>query len=209
MGKTGNILLIGYSIFSRFQLNPSEKIVTELNGKSISGHRIEGIVLPVSLKYVRENLPKILKERHPLIVLGIGLAPRATKPVIELVASNVASFNIPDESGEKASYEYLDNNSLQCVHTTLPVSEILGECNRRGLEIAPSVSIGTYLCGVAGYYIMRYAIERGILGGFIHVPPSTELALRHKLGNYMSPYDLVETIRCVLETSVKKALRAL
>ena len=207
--RSDEILLIGYSVFSGLQLNPSEEIVRRLSGETIHGYRVKGLVLPVSFRYVKENLPRALRENRPLLVLGIGLAPRATKPVIELAASNVASFSTSDEDGNRISYEYLEGGEPRCVHTTLPVDSILRECSNRGLRVAASVSIGTYLCGVAGYYIMRYAIESNVMGGFIHVPPSTELAMRHGLVNHMPLHSLVETIRCVLEVSAKKASQAL
>jgi len=201
------ILLIGYSVFSGFQLNPSEEIITRLDGASINGYRVMGLVLPVSYRYVQGTLPRILEEERPDIVLGIGLAPRAIRPVIELVASNVASFRIRDEDGALVGYEYVAGSGLEAVRTTLPVSIVLDECRRRGLDIAAGVSIGTYLCGIAGYYIMKYAEVRKRIGGFIHIPPSTELAMRHGLRNYVSLSTLFETIKCVLET-VTGALQA-
>ena len=202
-----NILLIGYSVFSGFQLNPSEEIVTGLNSASINGYRVKGLVLPVSYRYVKGMLPRILEEEQPDIALGIGLAPRATRPVIELVASNVASFRIRDEDGALVGYEYVAGSDLEAVKTTLPVSSILDECQRRGLDIVAGVSIGTYLCGIAGYYIMKYAETHKRIGGFIHIPPSTELAMRHGLRNFVSLSTLLETIKCVLET-VTGALQA-
>jgi len=201
------ILLIGYSVFSGFQLNPSEEIITRLDGADINGYRVEGLLLPVSYRYVQGTLPRILEEEQPDIALGIGLAPRATRPVIELVASNVASFRISDDGGALVGYEYVAGSGLEAVRTTLPVSSILDECRRRGLDIVAGVSIGTYLCGIAGYYIMKYAETHKRIGGFIHIPPSTELAMRHGLRNYVSLSILLEIIKCVLET-VTGALQA-
>jgi len=201
------ILLIGYSVFSGFQLNPSEEIVTRLDGANINGYSVKGLVLPVSYRYVQTTLPRMLEEERPDIALGIGLAPRATRPVIELVASNVASFRIRDEDGALVGYEYVAGNGLEAVRTTLPVSSVLDECRRRDLNVAVGVSIGTYLCGIAGYYIMKYAETYRRIGGFIHIPPSTELAMRHGLRNYVPLSTLLETIKCVLET-VTVALQA-
>ncbi len=200
--RSEKVLLIGYSAFSGFQLNPSEEIATKLDGTSINGYSVRSVVLPVSYHHVQSTLPRLLEEEQPGIALGIGLAPRAARPVIELVASNVASFRVRDEDGALVGYEYVAGSDLEAVRTTLPVSSILEECRRRGLDIAVGVSIGTYLCGIAGYYIMKYAETHKRIGGFIHIPPSTELAMRHGLRNYVPLSTLLETTKCVLETVI-------
>ncbi len=50
---------------------------------------------------------------------------------------------------------------------------------------------------------MKYASENGKLGGFIHIPPHMDLALRQSLANYMSAYELRLGLECIIKESVK------
>jgi pyroglutamyl-peptidase len=204
------ILLIGYSVFAGFQINPAEEVVVALNGYEINGLRVKSLVLPVSYRVVKEKLPSMLENEEPAAVIGVGLAPRAIRPILELSASNIASFTARDEEGKMLDLDYIDSvGELRVVKTRIPVENVLSECRRRGLEIRPGVSIGTYLCGVAGYIIMRYAWDHNVPGGFIHIPPSTELAMRHRLPNYMPLGQIIETIRCIIDVVSAKASQAL
>ncbi len=199
------ILLIAYSIFDHFQLNPAEETARRLASVTVNGLQVVSRIIPVSYNYVKNNLPRILEKEEPDIVIGLGLAPRARSVIIELASSNVASFTSRDIDGVRVDYEYINGvNELHVLPTRLPVDDIIKECHgKRGLNVRPGVSIGTYLCGVAGYIILEYAHRRGIPGGFVHIPPSTELALRHKLGYSMPLREIVESIRCIIEATTK------
>jgi len=178
--------------------------VRALHGRIVKGFRIEGVVLPVSLRAVRSVLPKILNEVKPGVVIGTGLNPSTRRVILELAASNVLSFQTPDVDGYATQFELL-NGDIRIVHTSLPVKRIVEECTlKRGLPLAPSLGIGSYLCNAAGFIIMDYARRNHAVGGFIHLPPHTDLAMRIGLGSSLPLSVILESLECVLEVALEE-----
>ncbi len=175
-----------------------------LNGRILGEHRVVGRVLPVSLRAVREKLPRLVEELRPSLILGLGLAPRAGKVLLELVFHNTAFFEEADEDGYRAWLEPLVEDGPSMVEARLPVRRIMEECGRRrGLPLRPSVSAGTYLCNAAGYLVSLSSSRLGVPGGFLHLPPHTDLAMRVGLPNHQSLRLIAETVECVLEASLE------
>jgi pyroglutamyl-peptidase len=189
-----------------FQLNPAEETARILGGSSINGFQVVSRIIPVSYNYVKNTLPRLLEREKPAMVIGLGLAPRARSVIVELAASNVASFASKDIDGVRIEYDYVDRATrVRVLPTRLPVESIIRECRiKRRLNVRPGVSIGTYLCGVAGYLLLDYASKHGVPGGFIHVPPSTELALRHKTEYSMPLREIVEAVKCIIEVTLNE-----
>ncbi len=196
------LLLTGFTYYREYCINPSELVVEELSGHVINGFRVHGLVLPVSLGRALSILNRYLRELKPEIVVGVGLAPRAKKVVLELAASNVAHYpDTPDVDGSCVWMKYLDDGGLRVLATRLPVHEVMEYCSRRGgHDITVGLSIGSYLCNAVAYMIHRYAWDHGVVGGFIHIPPHTDLALRLGLENYMPLKHVVDAIGCIIST---------
>jgi pyroglutamyl-peptidase len=200
------ILLTGFTVFRGYQLNPSDEIARALDGKNIAECTVKSLVLPVSLKKMPSILMEAVKDVKPSLLLGMGLSPRARKVTLELAAASIAHYpDYPDEDGYKAYLETLPGaNGFEVLGTGLPVKDIVEECGKRNLPITVNLSVGTYLCNAVAYLIHRYAASNGIPGGFLHLPPTTELQLRHNLPHSI-PFNIqLETVKCVIETALGK-----
>ncbi len=197
------VLVTGFTWFNGFQHNPAEEVAEALNGRIIEGYRVRALILPVSLRAVRSMLRRALEELRPRLALGLGLDPSAREVRLELVAYNIACFREPDVDGHRAWLEPVDPEGPRAAATTLPVERIARRCEEKGLKLKPSVSLGTYVCNAAAYTIMSYAEKHGAMGGFLHVPPCTELALRSKLENSMPLHEQIEIVETVIEESLK------
>lgn len=202
------MLLVGYSYFDKYYVNPAEEIVRVLDGEVIDGYVVEGVVLLVSVDKAKKELKRLLEEGGASIVVGIGLSPSIEKPVIELAFVNMLYFTKPDIEGKKIMFSEVVPGGPSVLYTRLPVRDIVEECRYVGSGIRPGVSVGTYLCNMAGYMITYYAYRKGFIGGFIHVPPHTDLALRIGLPRHAPLYELVDTIKCVLKTTIKRSAKA-
>jgi len=200
------ILLTGFSHYGIYYINPSMEIVQKLNGVVFNGFKVYGLVLPVSI----DKAPKILKDKlrilKPDIVIGLGLAPRARNIIIELASANIAHFpDYKDVDGNTAWMKSFDHNNLNVLPTRLPIFKIMESCcKNKGFKISIGISIGTYLCNIVGYEILRYAHKNSLPGGFIHIPPSTDLALRLGLNNYMPLKEMLQAIKCILVTTIEE-----
>ena len=196
---------MGYTNFGKYLWNPAELVVEKLNGSEIEGCKVVGKKLPVSFDDVKKLVRKYLNETDPDIAVGIGLNPSLRKVALELASSNVISFEVPDEKGHKTPFDLIDGNEIQVVRTLLPVPRIVKSCSiERNLPLRPTVGIGSYLCNVLGYLVMSWVKENDRYGGFVHVPPHTDLAIKVGLNNFLSLNEIIDVIECILEETIKE-----
>ena len=206
-GNVRRILLTGFSFFNKYFYNTSEEVAGILDGWRINDkYIVRSHVLPVSLEKLRELYPKIVGEEEPAMILSLGLAPRLGEVALELVAYNAAYYDTPDVEGYRAGLEPIIEGGVNALETRLPVKRIVEQC-RYGemLPIRPSVSIGTYLCNAAGYLAHLYSAKLGVPGGFLHLPPHTDLALKAGLSSHRALWEIVETVRCVIKAALMEA----
>ncbi|ALL01414.1 Pyrrolidone-carboxylate peptidase [Pyrodictium delaneyi] len=197
------VLVAGFTVFAGFQFNPAEEIARRLDGQAIRGHRVRGLVLPVSLKRGLRLLREHLEALRPRVVLGLGLAPWARRVTLELAAVSLVHYpDYPDEDGHRAELQLLDGGGLRAYTTRLPL-EAVQACSRQGLPATVGVTAGTYLCNAAAYTIHRYAHENRVAGGFLHLPPSTELAHRHRFTATVPLWLQLETVKCILREAIR------
>ncbi|MCE4621131.1 MAG: hypothetical protein F7B95_01660 [Desulfurococcales archaeon] len=181
------VLVTGFSYYGVYPYNPSGDLAEKLDGTVVEGFKVIGRVLPVSFRRALGILDELLKEYRPAVAVGLGLHPRATAVLLELAGVNLAHFERPDVNGFRARLEAIDDGGPQVLYTGLPVDRVHSACNEGlQLRIRPSVTIGTYLCNAVGYKIMRYGSLSGAVAGFLHVPPTTDMALKLGLNNYVA-----------------------
>lgn len=198
------VLVTGFSYYRGYPYNPSGDLAEKLNGTVIEEFKVTGKVLPVSFENALGILEGLLREYKPAVVVGLGLHPRATAVLLELAAVNLAHFERPDIDGFKARLKAIDDEGPQVLYTRLPVDRVHSACNEGlQLRIRPSVTIGTYLCNAVGYKIMHYGSSSGAVAGFLHVPPTTDIAMKLGLSNYIAAWELEEIVRCVIREAIK------
>ena len=202
------ILVTGFSIFDNYLYNPTSQIVEDLNGAVVNGIVVESMVLPVSFKRVVSILRTVLEERRPAIVVGLGFAPRASRVILEIASTNIAYFQTPDVDGYLAEGVEIESGGKLVVETKIPIKEVVERCAKAlRLPVVPSVSIGTYLCNTAAYIIMSYAEHYNAIGGFLHIPPTTDISMKLRLPNALPYREVLDSILCVLRICVDYARR--
>ncbi|AEM39247.1 peptidase C15 pyroglutamyl peptidase I [Pyrolobus fumarii 1A] len=169
-------LVTGFAHFGTnvvYEPNPSGEIAEELNGKSVGGCRIHGIVLPVEFPRASEMLVRLLEELDPALVVSMGLySPGGSHVRVEVAAVNA----------------YWDGSRLRKVVDDAPLGEpiripvdpvhVARVLNETGLRARPSASIGLYLCNVVAYLVYRWGWRKGRPSVFLHLPWSTRLEER-------------------------------
>ncbi|AWR99866.1 pyroglutamyl-peptidase I [Metallosphaera hakonensis] len=199
------ILLFGFEPFQEYRENPAELIVRSLDGFSVGGERVRGVVLPVEYDKVEKIISSHITELKPILTLGIGLAPGRAKLTPEKVALNYKYSKEPDNSGTKGKGERIDPAGPDGIFNNLPVEDLVDYLNSKGIPAELSLSAGSYLCNMAMYIIVREAKRLGSFGGFIHVPCHEELAA--KLGRQVPSMSL-ETMKRGITLSLEFLLNA-
>lgn len=174
------LLLTGFEPFLNFTINPTMRIVEELNGMEIGDYKIHSEVLPVDFKVSGVKLLELLDKIEPDAVISLGLAGGRYKMTPERIAINVSDGE-PDNNGNVLVDEAIQGEGADAYMTTLPVRAMVNRLLEEGLPAEISNTAGTYLCNHVMYQGLHYAKAQGkdIPSGFIHIPASHELAIQH------------------------------
>jgi len=173
------LLLTGFEPFGGSTVNPSQKIVAELDGKSLHEMEIKGVVLPVDNQQGPASLIKALDSSRVDCVLCLGEASRRCEISIERVAVNLMDYRIPDNSGKTMVDTPIRPDGPAAYFTTLPVRSILERLLAEGIPAELSLSAGAYLCNQVLYTLLAHLVKTksSTPAGFIHLPPLPEQAV--------------------------------
>ncbi|WP_394189338.1 pyroglutamyl-peptidase I [Paenisporosarcina quisquiliarum] len=198
------LLLTGFEPFLSFTINPTMKIVEELDGQTIGEYRIVGKTMTVDFARSGNQLLEFIRETKPDAVVSLGLAGGRTKITPERVAINVKDGDA-DNEGHKPVDESIQMDGPAAYMSTLPIREMVDKLNESGFPATISNTAGTYLCNNVMYEALHYVKTNNlsIPSGFIHIPASHELAIEHGNIASWSHNDLLESISICLSVLSK------
>lgn len=203
------LLLTGFEPFLKFTVNPTMKIVEELNGQTIGGYEIVGRIMSVDFHASGKQLLSHIEEIQPDAVISLGLAGGRYKITPERIAINVKDGDA-DNEGHIPVDEPIAEDSEPAFLSTLPIRAMVNKLKDKGFPAEISNTAGTYLCNNVMYEGLRYAKtqNRPIPSGFIHIPASHELAIQHGKIPSWSHEDLKNSIRICIEVLAEEAGKA-
>lgn len=174
------LLLTGFEPFLHFAVNPTMKIVEELDGLEINGHRIVGRILTVDFRSSGKELLQLLEAEKPDVHISLGLAAGRYKITPERIAINVQDGHV-DNEGNRPIDELIQVDGEPGYFTTLPIRKMVEKLIQNGFPAEISNTAGTYLCNNVMYEALHYAHKSNnkLISGFIHIPASHELAIAH------------------------------
>ena len=195
------LLLTGFEPFLDFTVNPTMKVVEELEGEVIGNYRVIGKILPVDFQYSGDRLLELIKEVEPDAVISLGLAAGRFKMTPERIAINVKDGAV-DNEGHKPVDEPIQGKGEEGYFSTLPIRKMVNRLIATGLPADVSNTAGAYLCNNVMYEGLHYAktSNRNMPSGFIHIPASHELGIQHGKIPSWSHEDLVKGVRVCIET---------
>ncbi len=198
------LLLTGFEPFLSFTINPTMKIVEELDGQTIGEYRIVGKTMTVDFARSGKQLLEFIRETKPDAVVSLGLAGGRTKITPERVAINVKDGDA-DNEGHKPVDEPIQMDGPAAYMSTLPIREMVDKLNESGFPATISNTAGTYLCNNVMYEALHYLQTNNLTipSGFIHIPASHELAIEHGNVASWSHNDLLESISICLSVLSK------
>ena len=197
-------LVTGFEKWGEEPGNPTERLVSILDGKKVGDIEIHGFLLPVAFNRARKEIISKIEEIRPDIIINTGLAASRLVISIERVAVNIVDARRPDNDGIRPIDEPIDPEGPFAYPSTLPTRRILERLKSNGIPAKLSYSAGTYLCNFVMYLSLRTIDKLGIrsLSGFIHVPHSPDLAAKKDKPTPSMSIDLIErAIKMALEES--------
>ena len=169
------ILITGFMPFNNASLNPAWEAVKGVTAPE--GVELVKKEISVVFGQAIDELLQAVEELHPDAVICVGLAQGRNGITPERVAINVNDARIPDNAGACPVDEAIRTDGPAAYFTKLPIKAIVEAINAAGIKSQVSNTAGTYVCNNIMYGLL-YAIDHqypDMIGGFIHVPASTEM----------------------------------
>ncbi len=195
------ILITGFGPFDRFSFNPAQVVAKALEEEN---EDVTSSILPVVFGDARKAMQDDLEDLDPDLVISFGLNATIGHIALEEIAVNIASSEIPDNSGNMPLDQVLADKGPLSYRSTLPLKKILEKLRNDDIPAALSYSAGVYICNEIFYTLMEYCDRTGAKGGFIHLPMATEMIaadVRMYRVPHMSMDTLKQASRIVLEAS--------
>jgi pyroglutamyl-peptidase len=184
------ILVTGFEPFGGLARNPTADLALALGGA----------VLPVDYGRVGPALEALFAQ-GPDAVLLLGLAVGRPRISLERVAINFRDRQRPDNAGAVPERSEVVPGGPAAYFSTLPLEALHGALEREGLPVEYSLSAGGYLCNAA-FYLARHALgTRRVPCGFVHMPPTPDLACASEPLPYERQLRAVERMVEVVATS--------
>ncbi len=202
-----NILVTGFEPFAGRGENPALQVLGKL--KAPAGARLFKARLPVSGKAVGRKLRVLIKRIKPDLVVSLGLAAGEAAVRVERLAINIADYAIKDNAGWQPEGKKLDEGGPAAYFVTADPLKLAGAARRAGAPAYVSNHAGGYVCNTSMYEALG-AIAAAGLGckyAFIHLPVSTEMALKEKPGRNISPSLPLDLLVKAVAAAIKEAAR--
>jgi pyroglutamyl-peptidase len=200
------VLITGFEPFGGETVNPSWEAVSVLQGVRITAHRVETRCLPVVFGESLKCLRKAIAETKPVLVICVGQAGGRGQISLERIAINVDDARIPDNAGQCPVDTAVVIDGPAGYFSTLPIKRLLAELHRAGIPAEISQTAGTYVCNHVFYGLMHgLKKNRGIRGGFVHIPYSPEQAARHPDAPSLPVAATTAALRIIVRVALKNS----
>jgi pyroglutamyl-peptidase len=175
------LLLTGFVPFLDHPINPSERIVSALDGQVIGEFEVVGRVLPVDFSKSGIKLIEMFEEVQPDAVICLGLSAGRERVTPERVAIN-CNDGETDNTGVGHQDQPIVEGGPAAYFSTLPIRSMVDCLRENGLPSDISNTAGTYLCNNVMYHVLHHTKQKelSVPAGFIHIPASHELAINSK-----------------------------
>jgi pyroglutamyl-peptidase len=205
------VLLTGFGRFPGAPFNPTAGLARRLAARrrpAFADVSRIAHVFQTSYAAVDRELPALLKQMRPDVVLLFGVATRSKYLRIETRARNARSPLFPDVDGDRPSAGTIAVGEPVTRMGRAPQRALLAAVRAQRLPVRLSHSAGRYLCNFA--YWRALALTDGShapLVSFIHVPAVRRVAMRPAPRRRLTSGDLLRAGEAVL-TALIVAARA-
>lgn len=202
-----NILVTGFEPFGGRGANPSLEVMSRL--KAPPGARLFKARLPVSGRAVGKKIQDLITRIKPDLVVSLGLAAGEAAIRVERFAVNIADYAIKDNAGWQPEGKKLDEAGPAAYFVTADPLKLAAAARRAGAPAYVSNHAGGYVCNTSMYEALNAIAAAGLdcAYAFIHLPVSTEMALKEKPGRSISPSLPLALLVKAVTAAIKEAAR--
>jgi pyroglutamyl-peptidase len=171
------ILVTGFEPFGGERRNGSALVAQALNGRTIDGAGVSGVVLPCVFGESIATLRSALAQQRPQLVLALGQAAGRGGFSLERVAINLDDARIADNAGAQPIDRPVLAGAAPARFTTLPIKAMVAALRAAGHPAEVSNSAGTFVCNHLFYGLQHLLrARRSARSGFMHLPLLPEQA---------------------------------
>lgn len=198
------ILLTGFEPFGGDALNPSQEIVRALDGATVDGHAIVGLLLPVSFAATVPMLEDALERLKPGIALTLGQAGGRRELSLERVAVNLVDARIADNDGLQPIDAPVVDGAPAAYFSNLPLKAIAQRLRDLGIPVSLSMTAGTFVCNQVFYALAHLVATRHPHArcGFMHVPWLPQQAASRRDEPSMALATMTDGVRAALACAI-------
>ncbi len=207
------VLIAGFGPFPGAPYNPTQRLVerlVRLPRPAFANVERIGHVFPVSYQAVDAQLPALLAQHEPDVLLIFGLATRTPYVRIETRARNTITQLWPDADHAAILSRSIDPAAPATRRFGGHTHHLLHAAKATGIEVRPSINAGAYLCNYLSWRAIEAAQRHSHalpLAAFIHVPLVPRDARSGKPGA-VSFEQLVDAGEVMLATLIQRARAA-
>lgn len=170
------ILVTGFGRFPGAPINPTAALVDRLERSrrpALADLRIATHVFATRYAAVDHELPVLIAREKPDAIVMFGVATKAKRLRLELIARNRASVLFPDAGGAKPATTMISSEGPSWRVGRFSPQRLLAAARSAGGHPTQSRNAGAYLCNYAYWRALEAAARAGgpRVVAFVHIPP--------------------------------------
>ena len=174
MSQGLRILVTGFGPFPGAPFNPTMPLVkrlTQLRRPALDDVALTGHIFHVTYQTVDRELPGLIAQFRPQVLLMFGLATRTAHLRIETRARNAVTTHLPDADGNRAHKTSIVHGA-DAKRFGPHTANLLHAACATGIDARLSRDAGAYLCNYLSWRAIEATQQPGgpALASFVHVP---------------------------------------
>jgi len=170
------ILVTGFGSFPGAPVNPTVALLDRIKRArrpALADLRIATHVFATRYATVDRELPALIAREAPDAIVMFGVATKAKRLRLELIARNRASELLPDAGGAKPAMAAITHGAPSWRAGRFSVHRLLAAARSAGVRPILSRNAGAYLCNYAYWRALEAAARADgpRVVAFVHIPP--------------------------------------
>jgi pyroglutamyl-peptidase len=206
------VLITGFGGFPGARFNPTGRLVKKLariRRPAFAKARIVTHVFSAHYAAVDRELPALIRQHRPDVILMLGLAARSKNLRVEIRARNALSILSADAQGFTPRHGAIRVGAPGDRRASTSSARVLAAARRFGVRTKLSRDAGGYVCNYLYWRALEYAerMSKPPLVQFVHVPQIQDGGSRTQSANRPSFAKLATALQALLAELISQARR--